>query len=73
MSLSYTKIQLTPKESAINKYRFICRDLAEGLNYGVELELANASLEAIGSNFRFDSAPNARTFANKFYEEWSKS
>ena len=68
--LSYVEVLLTPKQSALNTYKFICGDLAEGLNYGIQLENANTCMESIGSNFRFDSVPDARTFVNKFYSEW---
>lgn len=70
--LTCGEIELSSKEKAVESYKFMCRDLEEGLVYGVNLESANKNMEAIGSSFRFTKALNSREFCEKFYKEYKK-
>lgn len=67
-------VTLSPKESAIMTYNYVCADLREGIVYGVAKELYNTSMEAIGSPKRVgkNEGITNRMFANDFYEEWKR-
>lgn len=62
---------MTPLERAKATYWFICKDLEEGLNYGVAPELYDQCMEAIRSSKRAEGREiDSRTFAEEFYGEF---
>jgi hypothetical protein len=71
-SIKYKEVKLTPLDEAIGTYKFICQDLAEGLDYGVLEELYNKSMEAIGSPLRISVTVSSGKFAEDFYSEFKK-
>lgn len=62
----------TPIEKAFGSYDFIRADLEEGLNYGVDKDLVNQLLDAVGEELgrelpHVEESPSARVFVEMMY------
>ncbi len=66
------EVKLTPEQAAIELYRFICADLAEGLEYQVSVKVYNDNMKAVGSSRRTESPVNSRKFAEDLYRDTRK-
>ena len=66
------EIAQSPLEKAFGAYNFIRADLEEGLNYGVDKDLVNQLLDAVGEELgrelpHIEESPSARVFVEMMY------
>ncbi len=47
MPLTYKEIELSPLEQAYHFYWWLCAELGDGLNYGVNAKLAHKNIDAL--------------------------
>lgn len=66
------EIAQSPLKKAFGTYNFIRADLAEGLNYGVDKDLVNTLLDAVGKELgrelpHVEESPSAQAFTEMMY------
>lgn len=60
----------SPLQKALTTYTDACEALAFGIEYGIEMELYNKCMTALGSSVRVEDAVTSKQFVKEFYDEY---